>query len=71
VANGGGDDAPYTDGSGAFYSGFAQNGTGVVGTYNYNGNSYDGTETNTGGWTSKRHYRRGGVVSRVTWTKVR
>ena len=71
VANGGGDDAPYTDGSGNFYSGFSQNGTGVVGTYNYNGNSYDGTETNTGGWTSKRHYRRGGVVSRVTWTKVR
>lgn len=71
VANGTGDNAPYTDGSGNFYSGFSQNGAGVVGTYNYNGNTYDGTETNTGGWTSKRHYRRGGLISRVTWTKVR
>jgi type IV pilus assembly protein PilY1 len=71
VATGTGVNAPYTDGSGNYYSGFSQNGTGVVGTYNYNGNTYDGTETNTGDWTSKRHYRRGGQLSRVTWTKVR
>jgi len=70
IINGSGDNSPYTDGTN-YYGAFAQNGSGVVAQYNYNGKSYDGTETNTGGWTSKKHERRGGQVSRVTWTKVR
>ncbi len=70
IINGGGDNSPYTDGSN-YYAGVSQNGAGVVTQYNYNGKSYDGTETNTGTWVSKKHVRRGGVISRLTWTKVR
>jgi type IV pilus assembly protein PilY1 len=70
IINGSGDNSPYTDGTN-YFAATAQNGSGAVTQYNYNGKSYDGTETNTGGWVSKKHVRRGGVVSRITWTKVR
>jgi type IV pilus assembly protein PilY1 len=70
IINGSGDNSPYTDGTN-YYAGVSQNGAGVVTQYNYNGKSYDGTETNTGTWVSKKHVRRGGVISRLTWTKVR
>ena len=70
VINGSGDNAPYTDGT-TFYSGAAQNGAGVVSAYHYNGNTYDGTETNDGGWVSRKHRARLGTITPVTWTKVR
>lgn len=70
IVNGSGDNAPYTDGT-SYYSGVSQNGAGVVTNYNYNNQSYDGTETNDGSWVSKNRIKRLGPITRVTWTKVR
>ncbi len=76
IVNGSGDNAPYTDNAtgasgGNVYSGVSQNGAGVVTDYNYNNQSYDGTETNDGRWVSKKHNKTSGVISPLTWTKVR
>ena len=70
IINGSGDNAPYTDGTN-YYAGVAQNGAGVVSEFHYNGQSYDGTETNDGRWTSRNRPPRGGQITPVTWTKVR
>ena len=84
IANGSGDNAPYSDNSPttpstANYSGYSMNGSGVVGQYEYTppggpagaGGSYHCTETNSGGWKCKKGVKRGGKIDRVTWTKVR
>ena len=70
IGNGSGDNAPYSDGTNS-YSGVSQNGAGVVTNYNYNNQSYDGTETNDGSWVSRHRNKTGGTVTPLTWTKVR
>ena len=70
VGNGGGDNAPYTDGTN-YYSGVSQNGAGVVSNYNFKDQSYDGTSTNDGSWVSRHRRNVLGNVTRLTWTKVR
>jgi len=81
VANGSGDNSPYTDGTN-YYAGIALNGVGAVTQFTRNGESYDTTQTNNAGTpaTTKctdptlcgiQHVRRGGSLTRLTWTKVR
>ena len=82
VANGSGDNSPYTDGS-SFYAGAALNGVGTVTQFIKDGKSYDMTQTNNAGGGSSappcfdpatcgiQHVRRGGPVTRLTWTKIR
>jgi type IV pilus assembly protein PilY1 len=70
VGNGGGDNAPLTDGTN-YYSGIAGTAVGTPAEYTYGGNTYVGSPTNKGKWHADKFIRRGGKVSKVTWTKVR
>ena len=75
--NGGGDNAPLsdtkanTDGSINYYSGVGANGSGTPTELNVQGNTHLGFETTTGNWTGPKFNRKGGKISKVTWTKVR
>jgi len=81
VANGSGDNSPYTDGS-SYHAGIAMNGIGTVSTVSKDGHTYDTTQTNNAGdpptpkctdpkYCGIEHVRRGGPITRLTWTKVR
>ncbi len=84
--DGGGDNAPFSDGkpnddgTTNSYSGLGANGSGTVTELNVGGdgtsassgdNTHLGFETTDGGWKGPKFNRRGGKVSKVTWTKVR
>jgi type IV pilus assembly protein PilY1 len=70
VSNGSGDLAPLTDGTN-FYSGVGGIAAGTAAEYTYNGNTYVGSGTNNGKWSSNQWIRHGGTVTPVTWTKLR
>lgn len=84
IINGGGDNAPLSvpgssstgnsnnNNTGApSYSGVGANGSGTPTEFNINGQTHLGFETNDGHWKGPQFSRKGGNVSRVTWTKVR
>ena len=82
IANGSGDNSPYSDGS-STYAGVSMNGVGAVTQLSTGGKNYDITQTNnasgggsgpshcTGQLCGLQHIRRGGPITRLTWTKIR
>lgn len=77
LMNGGGDNAPFSDGKAksdgtiSSYSGLAANGSGTPTELNVGGQTHLGFETTDANWKGPKFNRKGGTVSRVTWTKVR
>ena len=53
------------------YSGVGQSGAGSVTQFTAGGNSFIGSGTTKGLWTSDQWYQYGGKVAPVTWTKMR
>ncbi|MEP6502625.1 MAG: PilC/PilY family type IV pilus protein [Betaproteobacteria bacterium] len=70
ITNGGGDNAPFPDGTNS-YSGAGVSGTGTVAVLIQNDKYHLGTETADGSYKVLKFNFKGGNVSRVTWTKVR
>lgn len=77
VLNGGGDNSPFSDGkpnadgSVNAYGATAANGSGTPTELNVNGQTHLGFETTDANWKGPKFNRKGGTVSKVTWTKVR
>ncbi len=80
--NGGGDNAPFSDTAKATtsttynsYSGIAANGSGTPTEFTTgtgaNATTHLGFETTDANWKGPQFNRRGGKVTKVTWTKVR
>ena len=70
IANGGGDNSPFADGTN-LYAGAGVSGTGTVALLIQGDKYHLGTETADGSYKVLKFNFTGGKVSRVTWTKVR